>query len=239
MDHDPPPPPVPPPPPGFYAFGSGPAQTPPGAPDLPWEEPGRPLLPALWETILLFLREPDTAFTRMRRDAALLRPVAYAIVLCWFAAIVNGLYSFAFNASMSRLLSGWSGAQELGNEAMLQSASMILSPVMTVFWLAVSGGITHLLIMMLGGNNAGFAVTLRVLSYSASPLPISVVPAVGPLIAGVWMSYLSIKGLSIAHDMSYGKALLVVVLPGVVCCACGVWLFAGMLGATLFRGAGM
>lgn len=226
----------PPPPPPYHR--AGPTGTPPSDGDLPWEAPGRPLVRALWDTVLLFLREPDLAFARMRRDAAYLRPLAYAVLLCWFAALVNGLYSFAFNATVGRLLSGFSGSHEIGNEAMLQTSSMVLSPLITVVWLFLLAGIAHLLIMMLGGVNAGFAATLRVLCYAQSPLPLSIIPLVGPPIAGIWALVLGTKGLATVHEMSIGKALLVILLPGLVCCACGAWMFAGLLGAA-FLGGGM
>jgi len=119
----------------------------------------------------------------------------------------------------------------------------IALPFMVVFSLLIGSGVTHLCLMIVGGNKRGFQATFRAVSYSFSGYLFGIVPFIGSTIGGIYAMILIILGVREIHGISTGKAVLAVLLPIIVGVGLGILaailipLFFGSL--RLFGGVGV
>jgi hypothetical protein len=93
---------------------------------------------------------------------------------------------------------------------------LIALPVMIAFSILVGSGITHLCLMIVGGNRKGFESTFRALSYAYGGNLFGVIPFLGSTIGGIYTLVLTIFGVREGHGISTGKAVLAVLLPLIV-----------------------
>lgn len=217
---------APPPPPP-------PAPPQPGRSTLPWETAGVGWVEGLIETVKMFFTDPRGAFAAMPKTGELSRPLLYGVILMAGTAIVaNALYTLF--PGMLGFLSGDMGATFLATPIMAMF-SVVVFPLVTVFILLFTAGISHLCLSLVGGASEPFAVTLRTMCYAATPSLLCLVPLCGGFVGAIWTLYLMIIGLAVTHATTTGKAALAVLLPNLLCC--GVSLLFSML-AGLLAGMG-
>jgi hypothetical protein len=205
-------------------------------PTIPWEQPGYPVLEALYETAKLFLTKPNEAFTRMPVLGDLGRPLMYSVIFGWVGMIAAQIYRLAFRGAMWSMLPGMFPGMHRPSFALplaVNFAIMVLAPILILLGIFIGSAIIHLFLMLVGGANSGFTATMRVVCYSGTTQVLQVIPFCGGLIAVVWTLVLEIVGLTIAHRTTQGKAALAVLLPLALCCACIVVLFLAF-GAAIF-----
>ena len=89
-------------------------------------------------------------------------------------------------------------------------------PFMMAFSILIGSGVTHLCLMIVGGNKNGFQSTFRAISYSWSGNLFEIVPFIGSAIGGIYTLILTIIGVREVHGISTGKAVLAVLLPLIV-----------------------
>ena len=83
--------------------------------------------------------------------------------------------------------------------------------VISLISIFVGSGIIHLFIKLVGGKG-DCQKTFKAMVYSSTPsLLLAWIPYIGPLFS-LWALYLAIKGVSILHDISMGRAFLAVFL---------------------------
>jgi len=214
-------PPIPPPPP--------PPQD-PAADWIPFEQPGVPFFSALIETVKLFIVAPVRAFQRVPVRAEFVRPLIYAVIL----GTVGSLIGFLWDSAVGDLTSRWIPQQQTGFEnvegmeflsgldvlSQHSALSVLFAPFLAAFGLFVGAALTHLFLMLVGGNMRGFFGTLRVVAYSSTSNLSAIIPLCGPFLGILWTLALSIIGLSEVHQITKGKATLAVLLPFVLFCGC-------------------
>lgn len=210
------------PPPAWGGTPMPPPATPAPAAEapLPWEQPGYPLLEALFETGKLVLTSPQEAFRRMAISGDLGRPLMYAVIFGWIGIIAGQVYNIAFGSAMYRWLPGF---DNLGGDApstMINFGIMIAAPILVLIGVFISAAIVHLFLLIVGGANSGFPATVRVMCYASTVQVLQVLPLCGGILGGLWGVYLEIIGIATAHRTSQGKAALAVLLPAVLCCVC-------------------
>ncbi len=121
--------------------------------------------------------------------------------------------------------------------------SLIGVPIMVAFSIFIGSGITHLCLMVVGGNKRGYQATFRTISYSYCTQLFNIVPFIGSFIASVYMIVLVIVGLREGHGITTGRAALAVFLPLIILVGLGILaaimvpMFLGGLG--LFSGVGV
>jgi hypothetical protein len=217
---------------------AGPAAAAGAGSGLPWEhrqELG--FLKAYFDTVIMVLTKPAEAFALMKTEGDMVGPMLFALIGGCAGIIVSillqlGMHSIGFMADQQNALFG------MGVVGVWSLAYIILSPVMVVVGLFLVSGILHLCLMIVGGAKKSFETTFRVVCFSTgSTYLLSMVPFCGGVIAGVWNIVVEIIGLSRAHEIDTGKAVLAVLLPILVCC--GGLLLLGILGGfsalTLFQ----
>ncbi|MCP4896524.1 MAG: hypothetical protein GY906_06065 [bacterium] len=208
-----------------------PSPTPPAT--LPWEDPSRPIVEALFETIKLFVMSPTEAFHRMAPSGSLARPVVYLIVLGWIGVIFSQVYSIAFGGIQLPFAEDMYDPAAMGVSLGFNIGAIVLAPIIILFFAGIQLLVIHLMLLIVGGATRDLSATLRVICYAATPQLLSIIPLCGGFAALVWAIVLLVIGLSVVHSTTHAKALIAVLLPIVLCClACvGVGVLGGVFAA--------
>jgi len=189
------------------------------------------LFPAFIETLKLVLLNPTTAFSAMKTEGGLSEPLIYAVIGASVGFIVNLLFSLLMSSfgfmgnrnALAGILSAGVGAVVL----------VVFVPVLIALGLFIGSAILHLCLMLVGGARRPFETTFRVVCFGAgSAYPLMMLPICGGVISGVWCIVVQCVGLTRAHQITTGRALLAILLPIIVCCGGGVVLavMGGILG---------
>ncbi len=94
--------------------------------------------------------------------------------------------------------------------------SLVGIPLMVASSIFIGSAITHLCLMIVGGNKNGYQATFRAIAYSFCGHLFDIVPFIGSFIGSVYMILLIIIGVREGHGISTGKAALAVLLPVIV-----------------------
>jgi hypothetical protein len=119
---------------------------------------------------------------------------------------------------------------EVLEEPVLYGIAFACSPILMVLEVFLTAGITHICLMIVGGNRLGFEATFRVVAYSEAVSILTIFPFCGLFIHGVWFVVLVIIGLYKAHETDLWRALLAVFLPLIACLATCGGLVTALLG---------
>ena len=185
---------------------------------LPWENrEALGLVKAFTDTLMMVLTKPGDAFASMRHAGGFGGPLLYAVIGGVAGFLIYFLYMFAFPSL------GAIGGGENALAGLLVGTGffvvVILSPIFIVVGLFIWSAILHLCLMLVGGAKQPFETTFRVVSFSAgSTYPLLIIPLCGGFISGIWNIVAQCIGISRAHEVTTGKAVLAVLLPLIVCC---------------------
>lgn len=214
----------------------------------PWDRGEGSWIGAYISTIKLSFARPTYFFSGVARSADMGKPFVFALVNAVIVALIVAAYQIGFQtflagaqvaSSVESMVSALSGpvAALIGVLIML-----FVVPVLTCVGLFISSGIYHVCLMLLGGATRPFVHTFRVVCYSSGPQLLQVLPLAGGMIAGVWQLVLTIIGLKTVHNTTYGKVVIAVFLPMLLCCGFLVMFFAviagGIVGSILSGAAG-
>jgi hypothetical protein len=234
------PPPVPP-----LATVPPPAEPSPGAGSgarrarTPWDERDRTgILTALVETTREVLTAPTRFFSAMPVGGGIGSPLLYAVIVGWVGLVATALYGAIYRSIVGTPLAALGDRPEVA--AMLGWAASwggffvqaVFGGVSVVIGVFLSAGVLHLMLLLLGGARRDFEATFRVVCFAQATSVLALLPFCGQIAAFFWTIALYVIGLSQAHQIGSGKALVAVLLPIVLlCCCCGgaIALFAGAL----------
>lgn len=196
-----------------------------GLPPLPWEIRERiGILPALWQTLVLFVQNPAHAYARARDSGDYASPVIYGLAIGTLGGVVGHLWGMLFNVGSLGLLGGLADENTLpmmGLMAGMGAVMMIFIPLLVLIGMFVSAALVHVSLLVTGGlpdSKGGFEGTLRSQAYASSTQVAVIVPLVGGLVAAIWAIVLNVIGLKRMHGISTGRALVGILLPMVACC---------------------
>ncbi len=199
-----------------------PPPIPEGLPVIPWEDRGRSVFDAFFETVKLMATRPTEAFNRMPVQGGIGRPLFYAVAVGWLGVVVGVGWNLLFQGMWLPFLESTEDLAGMGAIYGLTIGSGILVAVIAPFFIILSifvaAAIFHLMLMILGGANHGFEATVRVVCYTQTAQLAGLIPCCGSIIGLVWTIVLYTTGFSTAHRTSQGKALLTIFLPLVLCC---------------------
>jgi hypothetical protein len=141
-----------------------------------------------------------------------------------------------FGAGMLKMLPAQYGRFAMMGAGRGLIANIIFAPFIIAIALFIGTAILHVSFMIVGvltNSKSQFEGTFRVVAYSSIAHIAYVIPFLGGLVVLVWRIYLMMLGVQQLHKTTQGKALIGILLPTVLCCACAA---IGMIfaGAALF-----
>jgi hypothetical protein len=218
---------------------------PPVAEGLPWERPSSGL-GSIFPTIGQFVTSPLQAFSRMSLTVDLVRPIAYYVVLVLVGSLIGQIWSALFFAQAIEMVRRLVPAEMLQQiepflhrpGALQIVLSLVVLPLIMLIVLFIWTALVHAGLVLLGGAGAGFAATLRVVCYARTGDLGLAIPLAGGLVAFLWRRILEAIGLSTAHKCEPWKAVVAVILPLLLCCACifvGAFAFGAALQSILMK----
>lgn len=89
-------------------------------------------------------------------------------------------------------------------------------PFMMAFSILVGSAITHLCLIIVGGNKKGFEATFRAISYAWCGNLFEIIPFIGSAIGSIYTLILTIIGVRETHGITTGKAVFAVLLPIII-----------------------
>ena len=194
---------------------------------LPWPPlPGESVVGALGRTWQGAALQPRSFFGRIPADAEPGPAVLYYLLI--------GIAAEGAQLFWAMLLRPGRGTDNVtallgAPGALAPTIDFLLSPLLLLFSLFVSAGVTHLMLHLLGGARRSYGVTVMVFAFAYSPQILGVVPYAGQAVGFVWMLVLAIVGLGAAHGTSAPRAAAAVLVPLVV--ALGLLAVAALVGA--------
>jgi len=206
------------------AGGGGPEST----AGIPWE--AIQSAQSMLETIKGVLLDSQNTFARAGKNVGIGPAFIYVLILGIAGGLIGQVWGLATSGFMSSL-AGMEGMESFGALAGSGVAGFLLVPVWVVAGVFISAGLAHLSLMIVGGANAGFESTFRVVAFAqGSAAPLQLVPMLGPLIGAIWAIVIEIMGIKELHNTTTGKAAAAVLLPLFVCCCA----FLALGGAAAF-----
>jgi hypothetical protein len=211
---------------------------PAGAVGNPWER--RADLGALngfIESLKLFVTGPTEAFAQTIKRGDYGSPLLFAIIVGWIGLAIGQIWETLMGASILSVLPA-----EIRNQVPFALGSagsflfnVIFAPVFIIIGIFIWSAILHLCLIIVNGlrqSQAGFEGSFRIVAYSTVAQLANLVPILGDIICLVWTLVLAVIGAKEIHRTEQGKAVLAVLIPVVLCCAC-----IGM--AAFLAGAGL
>jgi hypothetical protein len=195
----------------------------------PWES-GEGFIGAFLKTTREALFSPSRFFKKVATGEGSWAPLIYGMIsgIIGFGGAI--LWQWFF-------FSQWFSVQRFsGLPYSLYFIITIALPIMAAFSLLTESGVTHVCLMIVGGNKKGFQATFRAISYSFSGYLFGILPLIGSPIGGIYTLILTILGVREGHSISTGKAVLAVLLPVIVGIGLGILaailipLLLGMMG---------
>ncbi len=203
----------------------------------PWES-GRGFFLAYTRTPKEALFSPTRFLKKVSAGEGYWSPLIYGIISGIIGFGVSLVYQwFLFSAFIPPQI------HALIPYNLILTLSLIGIPLMVISSIFIGSAITHLCLMIVGGNKSGYQSTFRAISYSYCAHLFDIVPFIGSFVGSVYMIILIIFGVREGHRITTGKAVLAVLLPLIVVLGLGILaaillpMFLGGLG--LFRGVGV
>ncbi len=176
----------------------------------PWES-GEGLVGSYLKTTREALFSPAPFFKKVAKGKGYGFPLLYGVI--------TGIIGFGFSFLWQSLFLSQIIPAQLRSFIPYEfyfAFLLIGLPFGLAFSLFAGSGITHLCLMLVGGNRNGFEATFRAISYSYCAHLFNLIPIIGNLIGSIYMIILFIIGVREGHETSTGKATLAVLLPAIV-----------------------
>ncbi|HLC33233.1 MAG TPA: Yip1 family protein, partial [Candidatus Nanoarchaeia archaeon] len=162
------------------------------------------------------ITEPVAFFALAKDEEGLLKSIKFLAATMLLYSVLNlGLF-VVFQKVFTKMLGSGAADIPLG----LLAPIIIAGPL--VFALAgsfVFAGVIHLFARLLGGEG-NYEASYKALAYSSAVLLpglfISFAPMIGPFIVAVWSFVLALLGLSSFHSVSKAKAVMILLVPGLI-----------------------
>lgn len=167
-----------------------------------------------FEKVKGFLLEPSKTFDATKGEN-LNEAIKYYVVI---AAIYSALFVVLL-AFVGTLFGSMMGGRNLG---MLMGAGaggaiifFVLFMIFTIIAAFIGGAILHIFVYIVGGRK-GISQTIKAVMYGSTPgLLLGWIPIIG-FIAALWSLVLEILGIRQHHEITTGRAILAVFLPGII-----------------------
>lgn len=188
-----------------------------------WE--GERTVRSYWETLKKLITAPALFF----QQVGLHERVGPSI---WFGVIsmVVGMIGYlgfqsiiaAFPALAALFFGGGTTEEIMGGlfSPLFFLGMLVFSPILALMGIFFQGAINQFFLWVFRIPNKGFDATIQLIAYANGINVLQLLPVFGQMAAGVWQIVLTIMGIKVVHDTTYGKATLVVLAPMLLVCCC-------------------
>lgn len=185
---------------------------------LPWERRAElGMYVALRDTVKLILSEPTATFRAMGQGGGLQSPLGYYVILATLGTWVALICEFVVRKVSPETMSGLAGKLSGANTPGILLANAIMAPILAAVAALIASGIIHVVVLALGGDDKKYAATFRAYCYSIGTAYVfMLIPTCGALIFLAAAAVLLVIALRETHGMSTTKAVVAMVLPGLL-----------------------
>jgi hypothetical protein len=176
----------------------------------PWES-GEGFFQGLYRTVIESLFSPVQFYKKIAAGKGYWNPFIFAMIIGIIGAGIGLIWQVV---SVSKMIS-----PEIAGVipyTMMVIILIVALPFVIAFSVAAMTIVTHIFLMILGGNKKGFEATFRAIAYSFSSHLWYIIPFLGALVGTVYMIVLAIIGVRETHATSTGRAVFAVLLPPVL-----------------------
>jgi hypothetical protein len=181
-----------------------------------WES-DRGFLSAFFATLKESLFSPSSFFRKNAAGEGSLSPLVYGVICAIIGFGINVFWDWVAIEKFSHYLA----LHKYSFNTYLVYSTIAL-PLKAIFVLLIDSFVTHLCLMIVGGNKGGFRTTFRVVCYSAGAYLFGFIPIIGLLIEVVYTRVLIIIGIREGHGISTGRAVFAILLPLIVAVCLGI-----------------
>lgn len=192
-----------------------------GRPGLPWEQSSGSAFGRFWRTATLVTFRPTTAFEHMRQRGGYASPLVYSMLGIATGSLANLVWSAPLTYLQFQL---FPASAEILRAAVVSNLLMtLLTGIANVLLGAtvgnfVSAAVLHVCLLGSGGGKHGFDTSFRICAFVQGSLAwLQWIPLVGSVATFAWSIAVSIIAVHKAHEVSVGRACLIVLLPLFVC----------------------
>lgn len=176
--------------------------------------------PALLDTIRAVALEPTSFYASMPKQAGIGAPLSFGVLVGSLALVALFGTVFLF-ALLVQSVSPPSPPQEpmtaLGTLGAFAFWAVV-TPFGVLLTLFLEAGMSHLVLLVIGGPRQTFETTFRVSCYARAVTLSLVVPVAGWIGGGIWLVVNRILGLATSHGCGGGRATTAVLAPPLACC---------------------
>ena len=164
------------------------------------------------------LFSPSRLFEYVQQE----RGIGKSLMFLFLNSVISGLLSsIVLILALKMFTSRFPILALFDGEPVLLLAPILVMLIVIVLFFAsfIAAGILHVSAVLLHGQGR-FEASYKVVAYStAVMIPavfISLIPVVGQLITGIWSLAITIIGISILHNVTKFRALMVILLPNII-----------------------
>ena len=181
----------------------------------PWEQrENYGFLNATYLTVKGVMLAPARFFHRMPSRVGLAQPLFFAVVMGVVATFFSWMWALSGSSLQVLVEEDLHGAMRGSFAGFL---FFLTSPVTVAVTVAINAALTHLVLMLVGGNRLGFEATFRVAAYAMATSILALLPFCGTTIGALWSVAVMIIGLYSIHGTEPWKAVLAVLAPTLLC----------------------
>lgn len=186
--------------------------------ELPWERRSElGIFAALRDTVRLILSEPTATFRAMTTGGGFQSPLRYYVVLATVGSWMALICEFITRKFVPEAMTGLAGKISSANTPATLIAAAIMAPIFAAVAAFIASGIIHAVVLALGGEDKKFAATFRAYCYSVGTAYVfMLIPTCGAFIFLVSAAILLVIALREIHGISTAKAVVAMVLPGLL-----------------------
>ena len=198
---------------------------------LPWDyRKERGWLMAFAASARMVLTNPLQAFSQMRIEGALSGPLLYNLIGGWIGMVASGIYAVLITNSQTPPKDLNAAQMPFYLTPAMTIAALKMSiwmgPIIATAFSLIGSAIAHLFLMLTGGANKAFHVTLRVFCFSFGTTELlQMLPFCGGMLALVWLTVCCVVGLAAAHGTTTGRSVTAMLLFLAACFVCCMGFF--------------
>jgi len=166
----------------------------------------------IFEKIKKVLLRPTEFFTEVKKEVGFGKAFKYLAVISLVYVVLLMIMMFFFSMALGVGYGSFISSMFAGFFIFILPIIIYCISLVGSF---VGAGFVHLFAKMFGGKG-DYSATYKVSVYSSTPTLLFGWINYVNLFVSIYSFYLYLKGLSILHDVSMGRAVLIAIIPGII-----------------------